>query len=110
MPHTVEAAALKVTIPLRASQIPKDLVPPEPAPAGNPVLLVQLQGCTTPIPAALSGRNARRTLKSLVGQPEDTNLALGGTLVPGVKSGTWQITNASLQVFAKQQPAAEPAP
>jgi hypothetical protein len=39
MTHTIEASTLKVTIVLKAYQIPKDLVPPEPAPAGNPVLL-----------------------------------------------------------------------
>jgi hypothetical protein len=101
MQPTIAVSTLKITIPLRAHQVPKDLVPPEPAPTGNPILLIELQGCSTPIPAQLSGKNARKTLKALAGQPEDTPLVLNGNLAPGLKSGTWQITGASFQVFSK---------
>jgi hypothetical protein len=104
MPHTITTNTLKITIPLKANQIPKNLVPAEPAPTGNPTLNIQLQDTSTIIPCQLSGKNARKTLKALATQPEDTNLVLNGNLTPGIKQGTWQIINASFQVFLKPQP------
>ena len=70
---------IKVVIPVKPTDIPKDLVPPEPSPPGNPVLHIQLAGTDLTIPVHLAN----------------------GVLKPGIKTGTFMIVEASLQTFTK---------
>jgi hypothetical protein len=55
---------LKVTVPLAADTLPRDLVPLE-GPAGEPVLELALDGSPLTVQARLNGKNYRRMLKQI---------------------------------------------
>ena len=59
MANLITVPTLKVTVPLKPTDLPADLVPAEPAPTGNPVLTVQLQG-TSVIVADAAWRQERQ--------------------------------------------------
>ena len=100
--NNITVSAVKVTIPLKPADLPANLVPPEPAPTGNPVLNVQLAGTNVVVPVHLSSKNARKTLKLLAQHGADSiNLVINGVLKPGVAHGTWMIAEASFQTFVK---------
>ena len=102
-------SVLRITIPLKPSDLPATLVPAEPAPVGNPVLNVQLQGTDVVVPVYLSGKNARKTLKTVAQHgAENVNMVVNGVLKPGVQGG-WIVDSASFQVFVKSAPT-EAAP
>ena len=105
MANPVTVPAIKVTVPLKPTDLPADLVPAEPLPTGNPVLTVQLQGTGVIVPVHLSGKNARKTTKLIAQHGADSvNLVINGNLKPG-PNGTWLITEASFQTFIKTQAA-----
>jgi hypothetical protein len=107
--NSVTVPALKIVIPLKPADLPANLVPPEPAPVGNPVLAVQLQGTDVVVPVYLSGKNARKTLKTVAQHgAENVNLVINGVLKPGAQGG-WVVAEASFQVFVKSAPT-EAAP
>ena len=56
---TIRVPGLKVTVPLAADALPRDLVPPE-GPAGDPVLDLVLEGGALTVRAKLNGKNYRR--------------------------------------------------
>ena len=41
---TIRVPGLKVTVPLKPDMLPKDLVPPEPAPVGETIVELALEG------------------------------------------------------------------
>jgi hypothetical protein len=93
---------IKVVIPVKPTDIPKDLVPPEPSPPGNPVLHIQLAGTDLTIPVQLAGKSTRKALRVLATtDPSTVAVTLNGVLKPGIKTGTFMIVEASLQTFTK---------
>jgi hypothetical protein len=107
--NCVTVQTLKITIPIKPSDLPATLVPAEPLPTGNPVLNVQLQGTDVVVPVFLSGKNARKTLKTVAQHgAENVNLVINGVLKPGALGG-WVVDSASFQVFVKSAPT-EAAP
>ena len=56
---TIRVRGLKVTTLLPPASLPQDLVPPEPQPAGNPVLELELEGSPIVVQATLNGKSVR---------------------------------------------------
>ena len=59
---TIHVPGLKVTVPLAADALPRDLVPME-GPAGEPTLELVLDGGPLTARARLNGKNYRKLLK-----------------------------------------------
>jgi hypothetical protein len=98
----ITVTAVKVAIPLRPHQIPRDLVPPEPAPAGTPVLRLQLEGTDTTVTAQLNGKSCRKLLKQIAEYgPDNTSIILQGNLKPGLMPGSFTLEGAGFQAFNK---------
>jgi hypothetical protein len=109
----VRLASLKVTVPLKPEQLPRDLVPPE-GPPGEPLLDLVLEGGVT-VRARLNGRNYRRMMK----QVDEAGAAgvviiLQGVLKPPTEpGGPHVLADAGFQVSVKtpkSAPEAAPAP
>jgi hypothetical protein len=79
------------------------LVPPEPAPAGNPVLNVELEGSDVVLRATLNGKSVRRALKVIAKHgAENVNAVLQGNLKPSATpSGPLVLDAAGLTVTPK---------
>jgi hypothetical protein len=58
---TIRVPALKVTVPLAAAALPRDLAPID-GPAGEPVLDLVLEGGALRVRAKLNGKNYRKLL------------------------------------------------
>jgi hypothetical protein len=72
------------------------LMPPEPAPAGNPVLDVKLEGSKVVLRATLNGKSVRRALKVIAEHGADNvNALLQGTLKPPTSPGGPLIVDAA---------------
>ena len=68
---------LKINTLLPPAALPTDLVPPEPQPAGNPVVELQLEGSPLVVQADLNGKSVRRALKVIAEHgPENVNVVL----------------------------------
>jgi hypothetical protein len=64
------------------------LVPPEPQPAGNPVIDLEIEGSPIVIQATLGGKSVRRALKVVAEHgAEGVNALLQGNLKPATKAG-----------------------
>ena len=61
---TIHVPGLKVTVPLAADALPRDLVPME-GPAGEPTLELVLDGGPLTARARLNGKNYRKMLKQI---------------------------------------------
>src|SRR3954464_1039842 len=61
---TIRVNGLKVAIPLRADEVPRDLVPMD-GPAGEPVIELALEGSGLAVRARLNGKNYRKMLKTI---------------------------------------------
>ena len=61
---TIHVPGLKVTVPLAADALPRDLVPME-GPAGEPTLELVLDGGPLTARAQLNGKNYRKMLKQI---------------------------------------------
>jgi hypothetical protein len=73
---------------LPPAALPADLVPPEPQPAGNPVIELPLEGSPLVVRASLNGKSVRRALKVIAEHgPENVNVVLQGTLKPAAAAG-----------------------
>ena len=110
----------KVTIPVKGLKIntlvppvalPADLVPPEPQPAGNPVIELQLEGSPLVVRASLNGKSVRRVLKMIAElRPENVNVVLQGTLKPAAAAGDpFLLEGAGLAATPKVAKAETPA-
>ena len=85
---TIPVKGLKINTLVPPASLPGDLVPPEPQPAGNPVIELQLEGSPLVVRASLNGKSVRRALKVIAEHgPENVNVVLQGTLKPAATPG-----------------------
>src|SRR4051812_37297878 len=109
---TIRVNGLKVAVPLRAADVPRDLVPME-GPAGEPVIELALEGSSLLVRAKFNGKNYRRMLKTIDEHgAENVAVVLQGTLRPD--QGGYILDGAGFQVNVKapkgEPPKAEAAP
>jgi len=82
---TIRVPGLKVTVPLAADALPRDLVPTD-GPAGEPVLDLILEGGSLTVRAKLNGKNYRKLLRQVAEHGAD-NVAValqGGAAAAGL--------------------------
>lgn len=80
-----------------------NLVPPEPAPAGNPTIGLQLDGSSLNVRVTLNGKSVRRAVKAITEHgAENVNVVLQGNL-KGANAGGWnfELDSAGLTVQPK---------
>jgi hypothetical protein len=112
---TIRVPSLKVTVPLSAEALPRDLVPMD-GPAGEPTLDLVLEGGPLTARAKLNGKNYRKMIKQIGEQgAENVSVVLQGTLrPPAAGGGPYVLEGAGFQVNVKaprpSEPAGEPTP
>ena len=107
---TIRVPGLKVTVPLSAEALPRDLVPMD-GPAGDPTLDLVLEGTPLTARAKLNGKNYRKLLKQVaeVGAG-NMSIVLQGTLRPPASAGgPFVLDSAGFQANVKAPRPAEPA-
>jgi hypothetical protein len=106
---TIHVPGLKVTVPLAADALPRDLVPME-GPAGEPALELVLDGSPLTVRARLNGKNYRKMLKQIAEHGGDNVVVvLQGVLRPPAAPGVpFVLEGAGFQVNIKTPRAAEP--
>jgi hypothetical protein len=99
---TITVPSLKLAVPLRASQLPADLVPAD-GPAGEPTIDVVLEGGSLTVRAKLNGKNLRKNLRLIAEHgPDSVAVVLQGTLRPPAGAGgPYVLESAGLQVNVK---------
>jgi hypothetical protein len=99
---TIRVPSLKVTIPLAADALPRDLVPID-GPAGEPTLDLVLEGGALTLRARLNGRNYRKLLKQVDEHGADNlAVALQGVLrPPAVPGDPFVLEGAGFQAVVK---------
>jgi hypothetical protein len=107
---TIHVPGLKVTLPLAADALPRDLVPME-GPAGEPTLEVVLDGSPLTARARLNGKNYRKLLKQVAEHGAgNVVVVLQGVLRPPAAPGApFVLEGAGFQVNIKTPRPAEPA-
>jgi hypothetical protein len=108
---TIQVPALKVTVPLAASALPRDLVPMD-GPAGEPTIDLVLEGGALTARAKINGKNYRKLLKQVAEHGAD-NMAvvLQGTLrAPAGPGEPFVLEGAGFAAAVKTPRPAEPAP
>jgi hypothetical protein len=99
---SVAVKGLKITTLLSPSAIPPDIVPPEPAPAGNPVLELTIEGTSLTVHAQFNGKSVRRGLKTIAEHgPDNVTVMVQGNLVAGSLSGSLALDCAGFTVTPK---------
>jgi hypothetical protein len=88
------------------------LVPPEPQPAGNPVIDLEIEGSEMVIRATLNGKSVRRALKVVAEHgPDGVNALLQGNLKPAPpEGGPYILDTAGLTVTPKVAKPEAPGP
>ena len=107
---TIRVPGWKVTVPLSAEALPRDLVPMD-GPAGEPTLDLVLEGTPLTARAKLNGKNYRKLLKQVaeVGAG-NMSIVLQGTLRPPASAGgPYVLDSAGFQANVKAPRPAEPA-
>ena len=107
---TIKVPGLKVTVPLPADALPRDLVPMD-GPAGDPFLDIVLEGGSLTVRAKLNGKSTRRMLKQ-VGEvgAENMAIALQGVLrAPAAPGGPFILAEAGWNAVVKAPKPAEAA-
>lgn len=99
---TIRVGSLKVTVPLGAEKLPRDVVPAD-GPPGEPTLVVELEGTGVAAEARINGRNYRRMLKQVDEQgAANVVIVLQGTLRPPASAGgPLVLEGAGFQVTVK---------
>ena len=104
----MSTASGKVTIKLKGVKVntllpPADLVPPEPQPAGSPVIELEIEGTPLVLRAVLNGKSVRRALKTIAEHgPDNVNVLLQGNLRPAAEpGGPYELDAAGLNVTPK---------
>jgi hypothetical protein len=99
---TIQVPALKVTVPLAADALPRDLVPVD-GPAGEPVLDLVLEGGSLTVRARINGKNYRKLLKQVAEHGADNlAVALQGVLrPPAAPGGPFVLEGAGFQAVVK---------
>ena len=107
---TIRVPGLKVTVPLVADALPRDLVPMD-GPAGEPVLDLVLEGGSLTVRAKLNGKNYRKLLKQVAEHGADhVAVALQGVLrPPATPGGPFVLEGAGFQAVVQASRPAEPA-
>jgi len=107
---TIHVPGLKVTVPLAADALPRDLVPME-GPAGEPTLELVLDGGALTVRARLNGKNYRKLLKQVAEHGAgNVVVVLQGVLrPPAAPGGPFVLEGAGFQVNLKAPRPAEPA-
>jgi len=107
---TIHVPGLKITVPLAADALPRDLVPME-GPAGEPTLELVLDGGPLTARARLNGKNYRKMLKQIAEHGAgNVVVVLQGVLrPPAALSGPFVLEGAGFQVNIKTPRPAEPA-
>ena len=107
---TIHVPGLKVTVPLAADALPRDLVPME-GPAGEPTLELVLDGGPLTARARLNGKNYRKMLKQIAEHGAgNVVVVLQGVLrPPAAPGGPFVLEGAGFQVNVKTPRPAEPA-
>ncbi len=107
---TIHVPGLKVTVPLAADALPRDLVPME-GPAGEPILELVLDGGPLTARARLNGKNYRKMLKQIAEHGAgNVVVVLQGVLrPPAAPGGPFVLEGAGFQVNIKTPRPAEPA-
>jgi hypothetical protein len=103
-PAKLTVRGIKVTTLLGPmALVAADLVPPEPAPAGDPVLDIELEGGSLTVRAKLNGKSVRKALKQIAEHGlDDVNLLLQGNLRPAPSPGQpFLLEAAGLSVTAR---------
>src|SRR4051812_31123081 len=108
---TIRVNGLKVAVPLRAGDVPRNLVPME-GPAGEPVIELAVEGSGLVMRAKFNGKNYRRMLKTIDEHGADNvAVVLQGLLRPA-GGGGFVLEGAGFQVNVKapkgEAPAAAP--
>jgi hypothetical protein len=106
---TIRVPGLKVTVPLSAEALPRDLVPLD-GPAGEPSIDLVLDGTPFTARARLNGKNYRKLLKQIseVGAG-NVSIVLQGTLrPPAAPGGPFVLDSAGFQANVKAPRPAEP--
>jgi hypothetical protein len=107
---TIRVTGLKVTVPLSAEALPRDLVPMD-GPAGDPTLDLVLEGTALTARAKLNGKNYRKLLKQVaeVGAG-NLSIVLQGTLRPPASAGgPYVLDSAGFQANVKAPRPAGPS-
>jgi hypothetical protein len=99
---TIHVPAIKITVPLSASALPRDLVSAE-GPAGEPVIDVVLEGAGLALRAKINGKNYRKLLKMIADNGADNvSVALQGVVrEPIAKGGPFLLEGAGFQSAIK---------
>ena len=107
---TIHVPGLKVTVPLAADALPRDLVPME-GPAGEPTLELVLDGGPLTARARLNGKNYRKLLKQVAehGAGNAVVVLQGVLRPPAAPGGPFVLEGAGFQVNIKTPRPAEPA-
>ena len=107
---TIPVKGLKINTLVPPAALPTDLVPPEPQPAGNPVIELQLEGSPLVVRASLNGKSVRRALKVIAEHgPENVNVVLQDTLKPAAAPGSpFPLEGAGLAATPKVAKAETP--
>ena len=107
---TIRVAGLKVTVPLAADLLPRDLVPMD-GPAGDPTLDLVLGDGSLTARAKLNGKNYRKLLKQITehGAANVVVVLQGLMRPPAAPGGPFELEGAGFQVNVKTPRPAEPA-
>src|SRR5262249_16389287 len=107
---TIRVPGLKVTVPLAAEALPRDLVPME-GPAGEPTLDLVLEGGSLTARAKLNGKNYRKLLKQAAdqGPGSGSGVLQGRVRRRAAAGGPYVLESAGFQVNVKAPRPAEPA-
>jgi hypothetical protein len=99
---TILVPSLKVTVPLVADALPRDLVPKD-GPAGEPTLDLVLEGGSMTVRAKINGKNYRKLLKQVAEHgAENMAVALQGVLRPPASPGEpFLLEGAGFQAVVK---------
>jgi hypothetical protein len=106
---TIRVPSLKVTVPLAAAALPRDLVPMD-GPAGEPALDLVLEGGSLTVRAKINGKNYRKLLKQVEEHGADNlAVALQGVLrPPSSPGGPFELEGAGFQAVVKTPRPPEP--
>jgi hypothetical protein len=109
---TIPVKGLRINTLLAPALIPQDLVPPEPAPAGQVTIELQLEGSPLVVRATLGGKGVRRALKVIAEHgANNVNVLLQGTLKPAATpGGPFLLDGAGLVATPKVTPASQDLP
>src|ERR1700712_63361 len=106
----IQVPSLKVTVPMSAATLPRDLVPME-GPAGEPTFDIVLEGGSLTVRAKINGENYRKLVKQ-IGEHGGARggLALRGVLRPPASpGGPFVLEGAGFQAVVKTPRPAGPA-